>query len=207
MSLTGFVRLYKKPNSASQIFIFHPRQSITAKGRIIFCDHSGMIRVLLMTFALVFSGETIAQIPAGGMWTYRTSTDKFTSAEHQIFELMSAEPVTDGTASGKASFMVICDNTKKGPKWTTSKLTIPIPLGKPDSVSAYNLATQIVQMRTDNKIRTHAWNECANLRVLLADKGSTVEFLNSSDVRIQFRDASERLQVIPFFPLDWIGKC
>jgi hypothetical protein len=156
---------------------------------------------------IAFSSVLLAQespvgkvFPAGGKWTFEVSEDKFTGALVGVFELKANEPISDGIAPGLPSFVIMCGGTIKTAHWMNSKLLSPVVLGKPDIISPIHESQQMVWLRADGKVHMHWWNMPPDYRTFFVDKHATKELLRASDVRIQFRDASEHRQVAIFSP-------
>ena len=142
-------------------------------------------------------GETF---PAGGKWSFEVSRDKLTGAAYGILQLKGDEPISDGIASDYPRFVIMCGGGAS-PKWVNSKLISPVVLGVGDTHSSFSgTSQQFVVLRSDDKFHTHAWNMADDFHVFFVDKGATKEFMNSTNARIQFRDASGHTQVATFSP-------
>ncbi len=145
-----------------------------------------------------YAGKTFN---AGGAWTFEVSEDKLTGAAYGIFELKADEQISDGISSDYPRFIIMCGGSMQSPKWINSKMISPVVLGVGDTHSAFGGSPQqFVTLRADDKFHTHAWNIADDYRVFFVDKGATKEFMNSSNARIQFRDASGHSQVAIFSP-------
>ena len=139
---------------------------------------------------------TVAQTPAGGNWTHRISEDKFSGEKSEVFRILASEPLSDGPLSGTPVFDIMCRNEK----WLDSYLVVPVILGNGDWKSALGIPQMGVWMRHDGKKHYHFWNIAPDRKTMFADKGSTRDLLNASDVRIQFADINQYEQVALFNP-------
>ena len=151
---------------------------------------------------LMLCSVAMTQSPAGGKWTYVVSEDKLTGAPYGIFGLMADEQMADEIGKGFPSFLIMCGGTVKSPHWITSSLRSPVVLGKPDTRSVLTeIPQQIVALRADDNMHTHAWNMAGDFRTFMVDKGATKELIEAkTTARIQFRDSSEHKQVAIFSP-------